>query len=303
MLRELGEDAVVAALLAQLPSAGSRKSVLVGAGADDCAVLKPVGSKHWQLLKTDCLIEGVHFLPETLPQDVGWKALCRPLSDIAANGGKPLHALVTFAVNGERSLDWATGVYAGIASAAAAFNVTVVGGETASSPGPCFLSVCVTGSVRRERCVTRSGGRPGDALYVTGQLGGSFASGKHFRFRPRLKEGRWLARHFNVHAMMDLSDGIGADLPRLARASGTGFSLDRNLLPLNQSCSPANALNDGEDYELLFAISPAATTELQSAWRRKFPDLPVTKIGSLQPMEVAIGLEEAFGFDHFARAK
>ena len=273
MLADYGEDRLVAALLAQLPRQTHAKSVCVPAGEDDCAVVKPVGSKHWQLLKTDCLIEGVHFLSETPAEDVGWKALCRPLSDLAATGGKPLHALVTFAVNPQRTLEWATGVYAGIGRAAAEYGVEVVGGETASSPGPCFLSVCLTGSVRPERCVTRGGGKAGDRLYVTGWLGGSFPSGKHLRFRPRLEEGRWLARHFSIHAMMDLSDGLAADLPRLARASGTGFDLQRDALPVSAGCTADNALGDGEDYELLFALPAQQAHRLETTWLRRFPDL------------------------------
>ena len=172
---------------------------------------------------------------------------------------------MTFAVNAQRPLEWATGVYAGIGEAAAEYGVTVVGGETAASPGPCFLSVCLTGSVRPDRCITRSGGKPRDALYVTGTLGGSFASGKHLRFQPRLKEARWLARHFPVHAMMDLSDGLASDLPRLARASGTGYALDRSALPLAPQCSSARAVADGEDYELLFAVPPQAIRRLEKA--------------------------------------
>ena len=298
-LRELGEDRVVAALLAQLPSAAFNRSVVVGAGGDDCAVVRPVRSKRWQLLKTDCVIEGVHFLPDTLPEGVGWKALCRPLSDIAATGGKPLHALVTLAVNGERSLEWATGIYTGISRAAAEFGVAVVGGDPAKSPGPSFLSVCVTASVRPDRCVTRGSGKPGDALFVTGRLGGSFSNQKHLCFQPRLAEGRWLARHFAVHAMMDLSDGLAMDLPRLAQASGSGFRLEQNSLPLSAGCTPDDALSDGEDYELLFAVAPEQETDLKRKWARKFPNLELTKIGTLQEPGIAGGLGDNQGFNHF----
>ena len=296
-----GEEQVVAALLAQLPPTGDRKSVRTGAGMDDCAVVKPVKPGRWQLLKTDCVIEGVHFLPETRPEDIGWKALCRPLSDIAATGGKPLHALVTFGLNRERSLAWATRVYAGIGQAAREFGVAVVGGETAATPGVSFLSVCLTGSVRPRHCVTRGGGRPGDLLYVTGRLGGSFTSGKHLRFQPRLKEGRWLAAGFQVRAMMDLSDGLGADLPRLARASGTGFRLEQGSLPLSVGCTPEQALNDGEDYELLFAIAPEQDRSLEKAWQQRFSDLLLTRIGELREVGTEGGLEANSGYDHFAR--
>ena len=299
MLSDHREDDVVAALLAQLPTVLKTASVCVPAGEDDCAVVKPPKGKHLQLLKTDCIVEGVHFLSDTAPEDVGWKALCRPLSDIAATGGKPLHAVITFAINPQRSLQWATRVYAGIAEAAAEFGVSIVGGETTSSPGPCFLNVCLTGRVRPDRCATRGGGKAGDRLYVTGQLGGSFPTGKHLRFRPRLEEAQWLVRRFPIHAMMDLSDGLAADLPRLAGASQAGYRIERAKLPLTQDFSVSNALSDGEDYELLFAVPPRACEELEERWARRFFGLRLTWIGSLQPVGVQQGLAEATGFDHF----
>ena len=205
-------------------------------------MVRPAKGKHWQLLKTDCVIEGVHFAPDAEPAQIGWKALCRPLSDLAATGGKPAYALVTLGLNPRATLDWATGVYDGIARAAREFGVCVVGGETASTPGPSFLSVCLTGTVRRGRCVTRSGGRPGDLLFVTGTLGGSLPSGRHLTFRPRLEEARWLTANFPIRAMMDLSDGLAADLPRMARASGTGFVVERAALPRD------GRLHDGAGY-------------------------------------------------------
>ena len=118
-----GEDRLVAALLTRLPATGRTEGVRIGAGEDDCAVVRPAGGNSWQLLKTDCVIEGVHFAPDAAPAQVGWKALCRPLSDIAATGGKPRYALVTMALNPQAALSWATGVYAGIARAAKEFAV------------------------------------------------------------------------------------------------------------------------------------------------------------------------------------
>ena len=294
---DFGEDRLVAALLAQLPVDGGR-GVIAGAG-DDCAVVRPVGAKCWQLLKTDCVIEGVHFTPDTPPEAVGWKALCRPLSDIAAMGGKPRHALVTLALPGSARVDHATGVYAGIGRAAREFGVTVVGGETARTPGPCFLSVVVTGGVRRERAVSRAGGRPGDQLFVTGRLGGSFASGRHLCFRPRLAEARWLVARFPIRAMMDLSDGVAADLPRMAAASGTGFLVNPKLLPCHEGCTVAQALGDGEDYELLFAIGSKQAAGLESAWKNRWPDVPLTTIGELAQSGTQAGLEIVRGYDHF----
>ncbi len=299
MLAQSGEDSLVAALLAQLPSVRRKDGVHTGAGQDDCAVVRPAKHKHWQLLKTDCIIEGVHFAPEATPEQIGWKALCRPLSDLAATGGKPAYALVTLGLNRHATLAWATGVYAGIACAAREFEVAVVGGETASTPGPSFLSVCLTGTVKCRRCVTRGGGQPGDALYVTGTLGGSLPSGRHLTFRPRLDEARWLTEHFSVHAMMDLSDGLAADLPRMARASGTGFRLERVRVPVTEGCTVEQALSDGEDYELLFALSPRAANRLEKSWADQFPVLPLTAIGRLDEPSTLAGLESIGGYDHF----
>ena len=296
---DYGEDRLVAVLLAELPAASRHGGVMVGAGEDDCAVVRGPGHGCWQLLKTDCVIEGVHFLPGTDPARVGWKAFCRPLSDIAASGGTPGHALVTLALSTVAGLEWARGVYAGIGRAAREFGVEVVGGDTASTPGPSFLSVAMTGRVPRRQCVTRAGGRPGDSLFVTGWLGGSFRSGRHLDFRPRLEEARWLVSEFRIRAMMDLSDGLAADLPRMARAGGTGFVIDPARLPLSTGCTAAEAIGDGEDYELLFAISPRKAAPLEKAWHKRFPELPLTYIGTLADPGVREGIGTAAGFDHF----
>ncbi len=300
MLAVNGENRLVAALLAQLPAATRAEGVLTGAGADDCAVVRSAKGKHWQLLKTDCVIEGVHFAPDAEPEQVGWKALCRPLSDIAATGGKPTYALVTLGLSRDATPAWATAVYAGIGRAAREYGVAVVGGETASTPGPSFLSVCLTGTVKRGRCITRGGGRPGDALYVTGTLGGSLPSGRHLSFRPRIEEAGWLAARFPIRAMMDLSDGLAADLPRLARASGTGYLVRPEHLPLSNGCTIAQALGDGEDYELLLAVGSRHARKLEKAWHQTFPALPLTAIGALTPPNVTLGLESAQGYDHLA---
>lgn len=296
---DLGEDGLVAALLAQLP-AGPGRGVVAGAGQDDCALVRIPGAKRWQLLKTDCVIEGVHFSPATAPRAVGRKALCRPLSDLAAAGGKPAHALVTLALRPSMPAEWAAGVYDGIGRAAEEYGVTVVGGETARTPGPCWLSVCLTGTVRPGRAVTRGGGRPGDRLYVTGRLGGSFLSGRHLLFQPRLAEARWLVKHFPVRAMMDLSDGLAADLPRMARASGTGFAVGAGQVPRAEGCTVEQALGDGEDYELLFAVGPKHADKLEHAWGARWPAVPLTGIGELAEPGVTVGLGDERGYDHFA---
>ena len=295
-LSALGEDAVVAALTRALPRG---RDVRIGAG-DDCAAVGGSRDRWWRLLKTDAVVEGVHFLAKEKPARVGWKALCRAISDIAAMGGIPEHALITLAVRPETNLAWMRGLYAGLRKAARRFGVSIVGGETSRSPGPAFISVALTGRVERTRCVTRSGGRVGDALYVTGRLGGSLA-GKHLDFTPRLDEARWLAGHFKVRAMMDVSDGLASDLPRLANASKCSAELDPTLVPRSHGCTIKQALSDGEDYELLFAIAPRDCAKLEASWRKKFTKLPLTRIGSLNPKsEIRNPKSIVHGHDHFA---
>ena len=275
-LGEVGEDALIATLLRALPTS---RGVISGAG-DDCAVVESPGKRNLLVLKTDCVVEKIHFTPATDPILVGWKAMMRPLSDFAAISAVPQFVLITLIVSGVRSTSWVKKLYRGLKGAASRFDVSIVGGETSATPGPAVISVSVSGFVEKDRWVSRAGGKKGDDLFVTGRLGGSLG-GKHLRFIPRIHESRWLTKNFHVRAMVDLSDGLGADLPRLAKASKLGFKIDKKSLPLAPGAKIDNAISDGEDYELLFAISPRERTRLERAWRKKFPKLPLTRIGCL----------------------
>jgi thiamine-monophosphate kinase len=292
-LNELGEDAVVQGLTRGLKL---NRRVILGPG-DDCAVVKTAG--NLQLLKSDCVIEGIHFLPDADPMWVGWKAMCRSISDIASMGGVPLDALVSVAIRPEAEFEWLRKLYRGLRKAASAYRVNLVGGEMARSPGPVFVSVALTGMVEKGKYIKRSGGRKRDWLFVTGRLGGSMA-GRHLRFLPRVTEARWLVDRFPIHAMMDLSDGLGTDLPRLARASKVGFEVTLENLPLNDGCVPEDAIKDGEDYELLFAVPPTAKSLLEAKWKKTFPRIPLTAIGRL--VETGRQKFAEKGFDHFAPA-
>lgn len=284
---ELGEDRLVARLCEGLPLG---TDVVVGTG-DDCAV---VGTGEvLTLLKTDAVVEGVHFLAEEKARRVGWKAVARVLSDFAAMGGVPGELLVTLAMGPRVALSWVEDLYRGMQDCLAKHGGAIVGGETTSLPegASTLISVAGRGMVHREDLVTRSGGQVGDAIYVTGRLGGSLR-GKHLDFTPRLAEARWLVRHHVITAMMDLSDGLAQDLPRLARMSGVGFELDHDTIPRNEAVEVAEALGDGEDYELLFT-SP---NEIGEGWAARFPDLEVTRIGQL----VGGSSDEiAGGWEHF----
>ena len=297
MKTKTGEDAVLARLRRLLRRTPS--SVHAGIG-DDCAAVRG-GRGVLMLLKTDCVVEGRHFLPGDAAAAVGWKAACRAVSDIAACGGEPRFALVTCVVRSAQTKRWIDGLYRGIEKAARTYGFHVIGGELARTEGPAMISVALTGEVPTADFVGRAGGRAGDVLFVTGVLGRSFASGWHLRFSPRIEQARWLVRHFRPRAMMDLSDGLAADLPRLAAAGGTGFILDSALVPRRRGASLRQALGDGEDFELLFAIDPRKAGRLEAAWKKKFPRLPLTRIGHLAAPGVARGLGAVRGYDHFAR--
>ena len=286
---ELGEDGLIARVCGDLAKSAH---VVVGPG-DDCAVVETGG--ELVLLKTDAVVAGVHFYPDEKPERVGWKAMARVLSDFAAMGGGPGELLVTLALAPEVSVDWVDNLYRGMNSCLDQHGGIIVGGETTSLPvgTPTMISVAGRGMVTWKNLVTRCGGQAGDAIYVTGTLGGSIR-GKHLDFTPRLEQARWLAGQFEITAMMDLSDGLAKDLPRLAAMSGVGFEIERDSLPLSEGVGIEEALGDGEDYELLFTSSE----EVGERWRERFPELALTEVGCLVQ-----GTGEAIdgGWDHFRR--
>ncbi len=251
----MGENALLDCLLQDLPS---HPELFVGAG-DDCAVV--ARNAQWDcLLKTDVVIEGRHFLPETSPALIGRKALARCISDVAAMGGVAEHALISLMLHPSYSLSFVKALYEeGICPLARRFGVSVAGGETASLPSPgLIINVSLVGRVEHGRAVLRSGGRPGDVLCVSGRLGGSFESGRHLSFEPRQQLARELMlRGLAPRAMMDLSDGLAIDLHRLAGASSCGYELMESQIPLHSNCSLQQGLFDGEDYELLMAFEPS----------------------------------------------
>ena len=297
-LRELGEDKLLAQVF---PRLNPNSRVVIGAG-DDCAVVKFRGAKDWLLLKTDCVVEEIHFTRETSARAVGWKAMMRALSDFAAMSGVPEFALITLAIAGKKKASWVGELYRGLNHAAARFDVAIVGGETSETAGPTVIVVSVAGVVERHRCILRSGGKANDDLFVTGELGGSIR-GRHLNFVPRIEEARWLTSNFKVHAMMDLSDGLGADLPRLARASKLGFAIDQRALPLSRGCTIQQAISGGEDYELLFAVSPRERKRLQTRWHQKFPELLLSRIGRLSQKSKIKNQRLQSGYVHFRQRR
>jgi len=294
-LGDLGEDQLLDQLLPRLLL---KNAVVVGPG-DDCAVVETQDRRGDLLvLKTDCVVEGVHFLRGTNASDVGWKAMMRPLSDFAATSAVPQFALITLMAPEQTTVTWVKELYRGLRQAAKRFKVSIVGGETSGTQGPIAISTSVAGFVERDRCVSRRGGKAGDDLLVTGRLGGALKQ-KHLQFIPRIVESRWLTKNFSIHAMMDLSDGLGTDLPRLARASKVGFKIEMEKLPLIRGAKVNDAISEGEDYELLFAISPRDRSRLQQRWAKKFPNLPLTRIGSLNRQSKIDNRKLPRGYVHF----
>lgn len=289
-LNDIGEDELVRRIIARLPQG---PAVITGPG-DDCAVVQRPESNL--VLKVDAVVEGVHFLRSASPRLIGRKAIARAISDMAAMAATPRHALVTVVLPADLDPAFVDGLYEGLADTGREFGVSIVGGETARGP-VLMLSVALTGEA--DAWVTRSGGRAGDLVFVTGRLGGSI-QGHHFTFQPRVAEARWLAANVTPTAMMDLSDGLARDLPRLALACGTGFELT-GPLPCTPGCDQAQAWGDGEDYELLFAIPPDQEETLCRRW--PFSHVPLSCIGRLTaPGE---GQLPSFGpgtggWDHFA---
>ena len=305
-LNDLGEDALVARLIRDLPS---REDVIQGPG-DDCAVIRPEQDPTGEnltpptdlLFKTDAVVEGVHYLAKELPERVGAKALKRAISDIAAMGGHPEHALITVALRGDVTIEYVDALYKGLGQTAERFGISIVGGETVGLPAgaPNLISVSLTGTVIRGGAIFRSGGSVGDWIFVTGRLGGSLMSEWHLDFEPRLEEANWLRETLRPTAMMDLSDGLAKDLPRLAGQSGTGWQIDPARLPLHDGCSAQAGLGDGEDYELLFTIDPRQTDETWTThWQNVFPKLELTHIGELTVPTTREGLDPSEGWDHF----
>jgi thiamine-monophosphate kinase len=284
----MNEFELIAKLTKSLPT---NEAVVAGTG-DDCAILDFGVPDKLILFKTDAVVEGFHFTRETPPEKIGRKALARGLSDIAAMAGTPTAALVTIALPENFAPEFVEKIYDGLNALAKKSGVAIVGGETTTNPGRILISIALLGTVARGKQILRSGAKVGDAIFVTGELGGSIAE-KHFDFEPRLAEARWLAEHFAIHAMIDLSDGLAGDLRHVLKASGVGAELLKSAVPISHeaklavkkspSAKPAfaAALTDGEDFELLFTIAGKDAVKLLDTWKKEFPKLKLSCIGKI----------------------
>src|SRR5262245_22250782 len=258
--RPTGELAYIDWVRKRTPAAAN---VVVGPG-DDAAVLKPTAGPV--LVTTDMLLDGTCFrLAEAGAFRVGRKAINVNLSDIAAMAGQPTAAVVSVGLPRTGGRDLAEQLYMGMRSAADAFEVPLVGGDTNSWDGPLAISVTVLGEATARGVVLRSGAQVGDWILVTGPLGGSIL-GHHLDFTPRVWEALRLHELADLHAMIDLSDGLAKDLHHICQESRCGAELVAESIPISERARKLagagadaldHALSDGEDFELLFTVDAA----------------------------------------------
>jgi thiamine-monophosphate kinase len=310
--------------------AGNRNPLKLGLG-DDAALFAPT-SGYETILTCDWFLEGTHFLRNKHPADaVGWKCLARGVSDIAAVGGQPRCFLLSLALPKSHTGRWLDEFLHGLRRAARRFCCLLAGGDTTRRE-EILINVTVVGEVREGRAVLRSGAKPGDVILVSGRLGeaelglqllrrGETLAGrkdpalkKHLYPEPRLTLGHWLAEKRLATAMMDLSDGLSSDLPRLCAASGVGARIEEAKLPLVSASGNKRpqgfdwlhlALDGGDDYELLFTVAKSEVGNLPDFFER----IPLTAIGVITKDRALLltskrGLEQPLadaGWDPFRR--
>ena len=274
----IAEKALIAQVRRRV-GAATNPAVQTGIG-DDCAVLRLLsrGKKNERdtLVTTDFTLEGIHFRRDWhSPESIGHRCLARGLSDIAAMGGEPMAAFLSLALPRRLSQSWVGRFARSFISLAERYGVTLAGGDTAESPNGVFADVVVLGTAPNGTAVLRSGARPGDRIYVSGELGGSAAAVsqmrknprrklnpqeylRHFFPEPRIELGRILREKGLASAMIDTSDGLSTDLAHICEISGVGAELQAEAIPRARVGKPLRgvdlqfALHGGEDYELLF---------------------------------------------------
>jgi thiamine-monophosphate kinase len=322
------------ALIAQvrrLAKAGVRPAVVAGIG-DDCAVLRRLPGPGKEkakdtLVTTDFTLEGIHFRRDWhSAESVGHRCLARGLSDIAAMGGEPVAAFLSLALPQALPQSWVGRFARSLISLAERYGVTLTGGDTAESPNGVLADIVVVGAVPRGKAVLRSGARPGDRIYVSGELGGSAAAvwqmrkkpkrklnpreyPRHFFPEPRIELGRVLREKGIASAMIDTSDGLSTDLAHICEESCVGAELQGEVIPRASVGKPARevdlqfALHGGEDYELLFTAPRGRRVPSRIA------GIPITQIGHItQGRKIflrnrgGVGYElEPLGWEHFRR--
>ncbi|MEJ5358092.1 MAG: thiamine-phosphate kinase [Desulfobacterales bacterium] len=335
-LTEIGEFGFIRRIR---PATLFRPERIVRGIGDDAAAFRP-GAGKLALVTTDLLVEGIHFLPgEKRFYELGWKALAVNLSDIAAMGGEARETFVAIAVPQTTPLAALDELYRGIGDLASRFQVNLLGGDTTGAPRDLVICITIYGEAAEGELLTRAGARPGDLLVVTGNLGesragleillgGAPAEGEdaaallsaHRRPVPHLAEGRFFAAAGGaVHAAIDVSDGLGADLAHILEESGVGARVYAERLPVSEplrrfcrlrGIAPAEyAFAGGEDYVLLAAVDPRAASALGNRFRERF-GRGLAEIGEITAPGVREWIDEtgsprelaAPGWDHFRRS-
>ncbi len=306
----LAEKALIARIRRLAPKGGR---VMAGIG-DDCAVLRlPPG--HEVLVTTDFTLEGIHFRRDWHPaESVGHRCLTRGLSDIAAMGGEPLAAFLSLALPRNLPQRWVNAFLRNLLTLAGKFGVTLAGGDTAESPDGILADIVVLGSAPKGKAIRRSGARPGDRIYISGELGGSAATvqrmmkvkrklnprdfPRHFFPEPRLELGRILREKGLASAMIDTSDGLSTDLAHICEESDVGAEVEAEAIPCASIGRPAHevdlhfALHGGEDYELLFTVPRGKRVPARMA------GIPITQIGHItRGRKVFLRNKEGVGYE------
>ena len=309
-------------------------SVIQGIGDDAAVITSPAG--QWTVLTTDLLTEGVHFdLRTATMSDIGFRAAAANLSDIAAMGGTPQHLLVALAIPRTGTSHQVLQLYRGMMAACRPHRVGLIGGDTSVSSGGWFLSMTLIGMVPPRKALFRSGARIGDFIYVTGTIGDALAGlrllneppphakrypltaalstrhrqfliGRHLRPTARVAEGQWLSAHRFATSLIDISDGLSGDLRHICEESHVGADIDLSALPLSLACrayaasrklNPVDlALTGGEDYELLFTVSPRRRPRLEHAALKQ--GFSLTCIGKIHPLRFGMQTLSPLGRRH-----
>lgn len=312
-MTEFGFIDSIRALCADLPQNGFE-----GIG-DDCAVL-PAGGGESLVFTADLLTEGVHFLRgATTPEELGGKALAVNLSDVAAMGARPVATLLSLALPADATDAWAARFMEGYHALSARYGVALIGGDTTRSESGIAINVTAIGRAADTHLKRRSAARPGDTLFVAGALGASGAglrdilagrcdtplAALHRNPLPQVEEGIWLGGRPEVHAMMDLSDGLASDVRHIMEQSGVGAVLDLERIPVAEGADLRTAACGGEDYKLLFTAAADGAERLAAEWLARFgtPLCPVGRIESGDRLRwLRGGQEETLdwrGFTHY----
>ncbi len=248
LAKDLGEFRLIERFRKQIKT---DKTLIVGSG-DDCAVLQ-FDKKSYQLFTCDMLIEDIDFTLKDDPYFIGRKAIAVSISDIASSCGLPKHCLISLGFPKKTPLKFLDRMFQGMLDICREYKINIAGGDL-SSGSKVVIDVSMLGLVEKKRLALRSAAKPGDYIFVTGELGGSL-SGKHLKFNPKIREARFLAENFKINAMIDVSDGLAQDLSHILTRSKAGAVIYEELIPLSPKASDlSDALNSGEDFELVFTM-------------------------------------------------